>query len=467
MALKCPPKLVSEEGYEAWRRDVLLWGDTTEMPKKKQAVVVHLEALNGRARTASSELSDDVLRSEGGLNALIEKLDGLFMVDKGRKQFMAFQGLYDLRRKASMEVRRFLSDFEHAYFRFEKQGMTLPCAVKAFMLLASCGLSEGEQRLVMTALKDITYENMKDALNRIFYGYGSKVSSTSGEFVPEGNMGSVKCEPVLVSEGGAVSSETEIGSDGVMFTRGGSRGRSRVRSVGRGRQASRVNEGSRGEKFRRQNPLGRDGKVSRCVICDSRFHWARECPDAYENVNRESNSGRGAEAGVYGSRDGGVHKEGAYLSLFLGYTGAKDKEARDKEGKIKRLVVESKGCVVLDSGCSSTVCGAGWYRDFLEGFSEYERSKVVMEDSTATFTFADGVTVPSIMRVTLPCVIGGMCGTITTDVVECDIPLLLSRYSMKRAEMIMNFITDQVKVKGTVVDLLTSTSGHYLMPVAA
>ena len=125
----------------------------------------------------------------------------------------------------------------------------------------------------------------------------------------------------------------------------------------------------------------------------------------------------------------------------MGYT-----EKERKEGKFLKLVEEAKGCAVLDSGCSTTVCGHEWYEQFVKDFSDFERSQMVIEESDTTFTFGDGISVPSLMRVSLPCVVGGCCVHIVIDVVKCRIPLLLSRKSMKRAKMIVNFRTDQIKI---------------------
>ena len=71
-------------------------------------------------------------------------------------------------------------------------------------------------------------------------------------------------------------------------------------------------------------------------------------------------------------------------------------------------------------------------------------------------------------RVSFPCHIGEMYAIIHTDVVEYDLPLLLSKASMKRAKMIINCETDQVMVDGkrSIIDLKTSSSGHYLLPFA-
>ncbi|KAK3884890.1 hypothetical protein Pcinc_010864 [Petrolisthes cinctipes] len=149
---KWPPKLMNEAAYNNWKKDVEIWGKLTDIPKNKQALAIHL-SLDGRARVASSELEVAVLESDGGVEALLKKLDGLFLVDKGRRQFIAFQEIYNLRRGDGLEVRKFISKFEHAYFQFTIQGMSLP---------------------------DVTYDNMTSVLSRSFSGgFGAQASGFS------------------------------------------------------------------------------------------------------------------------------------------------------------------------------------------------------------------------------------------------------------------------------------------------
>ena len=38
---------------------------------------------------------------------------------------------------------------------------------------------------------------------------------------------------------------------------------------------------------RRKNPLDSSGNVSRCSICESICHWKQDCPDAYENRQKD------------------------------------------------------------------------------------------------------------------------------------------------------------------------------------
>lgn len=81
----------------------------------------------------------------------------------------------------------------------------------------------------------------------------------------------------------------------------------------------------------RENPREANGEVNRCLICDSRFHWARDCPYAYESKREELAETRN-------------------FNYFVGYARCNDGKAR-----LTSLVEKVKRCAILDSGCSMTV----------------------------------------------------------------------------------------------------------------
>ena len=55
--------------------------------------------------------------------------------------------------------------------------------------------------------------------------------------------------------------------------------------------------------------------------------------------------------------------------------------------------------------------------------------------------------------------------TINTDVVESDIPLLLSRLAMKKAAIKMDLENDTATIMGKGVALNLTTSGHHCIPI--
>ena len=54
--------------------------------------------------------------------------------------------------------------------------------------------------------------------------------------------------------------------------------------------------------------------------------------------------------------------------------------------------------------------------------------------------------------------------SLKTDVVKSEIPLLLSKESMKAAESKIDFVNDTINISGKDIHLHFTTSGHYAIP---
>ena len=37
------------------------------------------------------------------------------------------------------------------------------------------------------------------------------------------------------------------------------------------------------------NPLDRNGQISKCVVCDSKMHWAKDCPHGKNKRQQSAN----------------------------------------------------------------------------------------------------------------------------------------------------------------------------------
>ena len=78
-----------------------------------------------------------------------------------------------------------------------------------------------------------------------------------------------------------------------------------------------------------------------------------------------------------------------------------------------------------------------------------------------TYKFGDGNKLNSLYKVILPCVITDIEVSIITDVVDYDIPLLLSKDAMKRAGTCFNFEDDSVTMLKKKIPLSCTLSRHY------
>ena len=81
------------------------------------------------------------------------------------------------------------------------------------------------------------------------------------------------------------------------------------------------------------------------------------------------------------------------------------------------------------------------------------------------FKFGGGTCLKSKGEYSLSAVIAGKEVTIKTDVVESDIPLLLSRTAMKKAAIKLDLKTDTAVIMRKEVALSLKSSGHYCIPI--
>ena len=132
---------------------------------------------------------------------------------------------------------------------------------------------------------------------------------------------------------------------------------------------------------------------------------------------------------------------------------------------MQRLVNETKGHAVIDSGCATNVCGNKWAMNYIHNTPEKHRENIKRFQSKRQFAFGGGHTVKSMGKIMIPCWLAGIKGYLETEIVECDIPLLLSRETMEVHKFILNFAERTVQWNGHTIKLKLTTTGHYGMPI--
>ena len=269
----------------------------TDVKEQQRAMTIHF-SLSGRAMDASNQIPDDDLLCKDGVKVLLAKLDSLFLPTKGLRQFAEYHIMHNLRRKPGTSINDFICDFENTYFKFKREGLEIADPCLALQLLSSCALSDDKSQLVMSSVTDdVTYKDVKAALQRIFGHVLAPKGDTSND------QSAVSADSV--SFGGASNSEAVIygaaadgsvssggaASGGVLYTSGGRNSYAGSRSSGgqpRSWREGRLTMGrpvgrSNSPPYRRTNPK-KDGQITTCIVCRSIYHWARNCPHADERA---------------------------------------------------------------------------------------------------------------------------------------------------------------------------------------
>ena len=99
------------------------------------------------------------------------------------------------------------------------------------------------------------------------------------------------------------------------------------------------------------------------------------------------------------------------------------------------------------------VCGLIWLNKYIACLNAEDKASISYRDSRSVFRFGDGCHVQSTKTACIPAYIGPQKVHINTAVVNQDIPLLLSRLSMKKANMQINFEDDTAHALGHMINL--------------
>ena len=308
--------------------------------------------------------------------------------------------------------------------------MKLPSEILAFKLLRKANIGKEEKMLVLIGMnyanKETLYEEAKTSLKKI------KGDFTEGK--ASSNL-SIKLEPAFLAE-----NEEVLLAVGYSKQYRGKTGRSDKGSYNHGNQHNHGHQPAR-----KMNLMGPDGKILTCRCSGSYRHLVAKCPHCWENMSKTNVTERMAKVNITEDE----------LVLFTGY----------HKGDIAQLGIDARNCAVSDSACSSTVCGEIWQENYLNSLDHEDRRKIKRSIDQKTFKFGGGERLKSKGEYNLPAVIAGKEVTVKTDVVESDIPLLLSRQAVKTAGVRMDLESDTAQIFDKDIAFNLTTSGHYCIPI--
>ena len=449
---KTPPSLSKAKNYQDWLKLIKIWRKFTDLPKPKQGPAIVL-SLENEALDAVLEIDEGDISGDHGVDIIIERLDRIYKKDETLENYRALEAFETFKRPNDMNICAYLNHFEKLYNKIKTYGTQMSDNLLAYRLLKSANLPELHEQMVKGTITDLKYDLMKDQLKKMF-----------GESLPNIEKCSIKSETPIKTEDTfhshyrcennmadyyqSDSSENEYEHETYLAYHP-QRSSRRTKFPRYRDQHKQDNFQQRSQSFpqnktqpkqyvqnkRGKNPRDRDGSITRCSICESINHWAPNCPD--------NNS----------------HNNTYYNEIVLYQTDY------DHPTTFLSLVDESRNAAVLDSGASKTVCGESWFNTFQDSLSDHEKDQISFTKSSSQYRFGDGAEVTAITAATIPIVIGTTKAKMNVDIVPSNIPLLLSKDSMKRANMQLNFENDTITAFGQSVNLIVTKSGHYAVPI--
>ena len=407
-----PPQL--EPGnYTSWRKEMVFWEHVTNVDKKKHAATVFL-TLTGKTREVILEMLPTDLNEKDGLGKLYGKLDELFKEDENKAALETYDKFERYSRLSEMIIADYLIEFDRMTAQLKLHKIILPEPVLAYRVLRSANLTNDREKLIRVTVSELMLKSMAFQLK--------KVMGTSNP-ASEPTVVQVKNEDVW-------NNKWYGGRGGRGSYPGGKRPpRSSYQHPGRDRYAVAKTKC-------RPNPVGQDGKPTTCHVCVPIYHWSNDCPDkGYSTGNIE-------EVNI----------------IFIA-------QNSDQPVDTNTLVGETLGCMVLGSRTTSTVSGLNWYNCFLDTLPDSVRNKLKVTKGSRVFKFCSGNKMASVKRVVLPCIVACFRVDINADIVDADIPLLLSKSAMKKAKVNMNFDSDTIDILGKRIKLMTTSTGLCYIPI--
>ncbi len=212
---------------------------------------------------------------------------------------------------------------------------------------------------------------------------------------------------------------------------------------GRWRQGGAQRQGS--SKYgnavpdKQENPVDAEGKVMRCHVCDSTRHFAMNCQHRQQQQDV---------------------KMSIHLTLVAGNGSIMQKD----------MLCDTLGKGILDSACTKTVAGVAWINEFLDLLTDKKRIQAKQSEkrNSSFYRFGDGAESMCKKCIILPITIAGNNMKLKVDVVQSGILLLISKPSMQRIGMSVDFAQDEAWIgKQKPFKLCCNTTGHYTIPVSA
>ena len=214
------------------------------------------------------------------------------------------------------------------------------------------------------------------------------------------------------------------------------------------------------------NPMMKNGLIKRCNNCESLMHLYGDCPHpklpsvlmAELDLNSDDDDSQEVLYAQYQygppqpPRESRIYE----VSLFEGKS----------DFYVYQTLMDNDRSAIVDTACSKTVCGKRWLQEYVDSLSEHDRSTVFSEPSQNKFKFGAGGTIPSGGSYVIPIYLDGERHRLRVEVVESELPLLLSLGSMKDMGGVLDLPRGKATFFGKEFTLNYTSSGHYSLNIA-
>jgi transposase InsO family protein len=456
-----PPQLNEYSCYDDYKREVKLWMMTSDQRPEKLGPLLavslpNISKLYGNKLKTSclKKYEPEELHTAGGFDKVLKFLDDKLGTTKALSEINAFADIYNYRRPENVGVVEYVSEIDLKLDTLAGTGLILPDTVRAYILLIAAKLNDNQYEIVK-GLIDVAQENkVANLYEKIREKLLNMLTDSLGKVVGEAtkNVGD-SAEAAFIADHEEAfalwknNKKPWKGKDG-------------------GKSSYNQSSNYKGAGNKALNMKDRDGNIMRCRECDSPNHFIRECP----KLKKES-KGRFKTYQKFKGKNGKVYMcqvdsseedegkndsdEELYYTAVMYTTDKKD---------LSRFTAEAINCGALDSCCTCTVTGKKWLVIFLQSLPKDMKEMVKGPyPSGKTFMFGNQGKMTADEAYEIPIKIGGKLHMIKIDVIESDIPLLLSKAEMKNLGMTLDMKNDAAYINGAPAKVSTTSAGHMIM----
>ena len=305
----CPRFSGKQEDFETWMVKVEDWQLLSEAEAKYPAIEIRA-ALEGKAMEITKDIDRNLLKGKDGVKILMDKLKRVYKKDRLTELYGKVRKMLNIERNKGESIRDFLIRYEKT--EEECKGLVgnmFQAEVKGCHVLERAKISEDQKQMVISACGQdkLEYDLVSRIMRRVLEG---------------------------------VAKEEEVEGEWWGRTDGRRENRSNFGANYNYNYKPSYNDSIRKSK----NPVGRNGEITKCAICRSEYHWAKECPDNYNNkrekkVNKEEVQDKNKD-----------QKESVQEKR-------KEEKVRAYAASMEEAEMGKEVEAILDTGCKRTVCG--------------------------------------------------------------------------------------------------------------
>ena len=417
-----PSDPATTDNYSLWKKDVLIWQKLTNLPKSKQGLALQYSCkINPRVHEVVVNIDPAKVECNEGFNNVLEVLDELFKVDSIEEEFKDYYIFENFRRAEGQTIADFINEFEFLYNKTKEHGNYLSDDLLGSKMIKSANLTQTQCELIKACSLKSDYKSIKATMKRTF-GESTliqrkvEISSNAASNKMKEQMLTNTCRSHGHQSNFAENSFDCINKQGkYLFDK------NKRQTV----PGSLYLNG--------RNPIDFLGRITRCNICDSVNHWSFKCPDKNMSTNKK------------------------YDIFFQ----SNDYNVQDDDPVVK----ETMGAAVLDTGAPKTCTGLNWFNQYLKMLSPDDSSSVTYHSSNVSYKLNNGPQQKATHSARFPVYIGSMKVLIEADILQQDLPLLLSNETLKRASAKINMENDEISMLGENIKLMRTSTGHFVIPL--